>query len=89
VPLSGAVSISATARLGVFCKYWARSKEMSKCGFKIGQSLFYRKGGARQDGRYVVLTSLPQPLGKARYRIRSLDDETIECIADESELTTK
>jgi hypothetical protein len=61
---------------------------MSKRGFKIGQSLFYRKGGARQDGRYVVLAPLPQPLGKVRYRIRSQDDVTIECIADESELST-
>ena len=61
---------------------------MSKREFKIGQSLFYRKEGARQDGRYVVLVPLPQPLGKVRYRIRCQDDETIECIADESELST-
>ena len=45
------------------------------------------KTGATQDGRYVVLAPLPQQLGKVRYQIRSQDDETIECIADESELS--
>ena len=62
--------------------------EMSKRGFKIGQSVFYRRERFRQGGRYVVLAPLPQPLGKVRYQIRSQDDETIECIADESELST-
>ena len=30
---------------------------MSKRDFKIGQSLFYRKGGAKESGRYVVLAA--------------------------------
>ena len=77
------------APFGLFCKHEDElgSTDMSKRGFKICQSLFYRKGGARQDGRYVVLAPLPQQLGKVRYQIRSQDDETIECIADESELS--
>ena len=47
---------------------------MSKHEFKIGQSLFYRKGRTRMSGRYVVLAVLPQTLGEVRYRIRSQND---------------
>ena len=59
--------------------------QMSK--FKIGQALIYHKGHIKRDGRYVVLAVLPQSIGKARYRIRSQEDETIEHIADERELS--
>jgi hypothetical protein len=65
-----------------------RPEGMSKHEFKIGQSLFYRKGRTRMSGRYVVLAVLPQTLGEVRYRIRSQDDESLEYIACESELGT-
>jgi hypothetical protein len=61
---------------------------MSKRDFKIGQSLFYRKGGAKARGRYVVLAVLRQTRGEVCYRIRSQDDELVERIARESELST-
>jgi hypothetical protein len=61
---------------------------MSKHEFKIGQSLIYRKGRMKADGRYVVLAVLPQTLGEVRYRIRSQDDASLEYIACESELGT-
>jgi hypothetical protein len=54
--------------------------------FKIGQSLFYRR--ARGSGRYVVLTVLRQTRGEVCYRIRSHDDESVEHVARESELST-
>lgn len=57
---------------------------MSK--FKIGQSLVFRKGQVKLSGRYIVLAVIPQSVGKARYRIRSQEDETIEHIASEREL---
>jgi hypothetical protein len=59
---------------------------MSKRGFKIGQSLFCRK--ARGSGRYVVLALLRQTRGEVYYRIRSQDDELVERVARESELST-
>ena len=65
-----------------------RPEGMSKHEFKIGQSLFYRKGRTRMSGRYVLLAVLPQTLGEVRYRIRSQDDESLEYIACESELGT-
>ena len=61
---------------------------MSKREFKIGQSLRYRKGRNKESGRYVVLAVLSQTPGEVRYRIRSQDDESLECIACESELST-
>ena len=61
---------------------------MSKHEFKIGQSLIYRKGRTKADGRYVVLAVFPQTRGEVRYRIRSQDDESLEYIACESELGT-
>jgi hypothetical protein len=61
---------------------------MSKRDFKIGQSLFYRKGGAKARGRYVVLAVLRQTRGEVCYRIRSQDDELVERVARESELST-
>jgi hypothetical protein len=60
-------------------------REMSK--FKIGQALIYRKGSVKLSGRYVVLAILPEPPGKARYRIRSQDDGRTEHVADERELS--
>ena len=54
--------------------------------FKIGQALFYRK--ARGSGRYVVLAVLPRTRGEVCYRIRSHDDEAVEHVARESELST-
>jgi hypothetical protein len=62
------------------------AKLMTEPRFKIGQSLFYRAGRVRL-GKFVVLAVTAQPAGKIRYRIRSQDDETIEYIADESELS--
>ena len=61
---------------------------MSKREFKIGQSLRYRKGRNKESGRYVVLAVLSQTRGEVRYRIRSQDDESLEYIACESELST-
>jgi len=60
-------------------------RKMNKRGFKIGQSLVYRRDGARENGRYVVLALFPQTRGEVRYRIRSQDDESLEYIACESE----
>jgi hypothetical protein len=59
---------------------------MSK--FKIGQALIFRKGSVKLSGRYVVLAILPEPPGKARYRIRSQDDGRTEYVAEERELST-
>jgi hypothetical protein len=61
---------------------------MTKREFKIGQSLFYRKGRTKEIGRYVVLAVLPQTRGEVRYRIRSQDDEAREYIACEGKLST-
>lgn len=58
---------------------------MSK--FKIVQALIFRKAQVTLGGRYVVFSVLPQSIGKARYLIRSQEDETIEHIADERELS--
>jgi hypothetical protein len=63
-------------------------EEMSKPAFKIGQSLFYRKGRMKESGRYVVLTVFPPTRGEVRYRIRSCDDESLEYIVFERELGT-
>ena len=62
---------------------------MSKHEFKIGQSLFYRKGRAREIERYVVLAVYSQTRGEVRYRIRSQGDEAREYGARESELSAK
>jgi hypothetical protein len=59
---------------------------MSEHEFKIGQSLIYRKGRTKADGRYVVLAVLSRTRGEVRYRIRSQEDEALEFIACESEL---
>ena len=58
----------------------------NKRGFKIGQSLVYRRDV--ENGRCVVLAVFPQTRGEVRYRIRSQDDESLEYIACESELGT-
>ena len=55
--------------------------------FKIGQSLVYRMGRAKASGRYVVLAVLRQTRGEVCYRIRSQDDELVERVARESELS--
>jgi hypothetical protein len=55
--------------------------------FKIGQSLIYRMGRAKASGRYVVLTVLPQTPGEVCYRIRSQEDESVEHVVRESELS--
>jgi hypothetical protein len=55
--------------------------------FKIGQALIFRKGSVKLSGRYVVLAILPEPPGKARYRIRSQDDGRTEHVAEERELS--
>jgi hypothetical protein len=60
---------------------------MTEPRFKIGQSVFYRAGRVK-EGPFRVLAVLPQRRDKARYRIRSQDDETVEYVADESELST-
>jgi hypothetical protein len=56
--------------------------------FKIGQSLFYRRGGVKARGRYVVLAVLRQTRGEVWYRIRSQDNELVERVVRESELST-
>ena len=65
-----------------------RPEGMSKHEFKIGQSLIYRKGRTKEDGRYVVLAVLSQTRGEVRYRIRSQADEAREFVARESELAS-
>jgi hypothetical protein len=54
--------------------------------FKIGQPVIYH--GKRKDivGRYIVLTIIPQRLGKFRYRIRNDEDEAVEFTVNEREL---
>ena len=66
-----------------------RPEGMSKHEFKIGQSLFYRKGRAKEIERYVVLAVYSQTRGEVRYRIRTQGDEARECVARESELSAK
>jgi hypothetical protein len=60
---------------------------MSEPRFKIGQSVFYHAGRVK-EGPFRVLAVLPQRPDKARYRIRRQDDETVEYVVDESELST-
>ena len=60
---------------------------MTEPRFKIGQSVFHRAGRVKA-GPFRVLALLPQRRDKSRYRIRSQDDETVEYVADESELST-
>jgi hypothetical protein len=60
---------------------------MTEPRFKIGQSVFYRAGRVKQ-GPFLVLAVLPQRRDKARYKIRSQDDETVEYVVDERELST-
>ena len=63
-------------------------RKINKRGFKIGQSLVYRRDGARENGRYVVLAVFSETRGEVRYQIRSQDDESLEYMACESELGT-
>jgi hypothetical protein len=59
---------------------------MTEPRFKIGQSVFHRAGRVK-EGPFQVLSVLPQRRDKARYRIRSHYDETVEYVVDESELS--
>jgi hypothetical protein len=54
--------------------------------FKIGPPVIYH--GKRKDmvGRYVVLTIIPQRLGRFRYRIRNEEDEAVEFTVNERTL---
>jgi hypothetical protein len=55
--------------------------------FNLGQSVVYRIGRVNQ-GRFVIVGVLSQPpRDKLRYRIRSQDDDTIEHVVEESELS--
>jgi hypothetical protein len=54
--------------------------------FKIGQYVYYLRHAA--EGRFVVMRSLPQPRGKARYVIRSQDEPEREYTVEASELRT-
>jgi hypothetical protein len=55
--------------------------------FNLGQSVVYRIGRVNQ-GRFVIVGVLSQPpRHKLRYRIRSQDDDTIEHVVEESELS--
>ena len=54
--------------------------------FKIGQYVYYMRHAA--EGRFVVMRSLPQPRGKARYVIRSQDEPEREYTVEASELRT-
>ena len=54
--------------------------------FKIGQPVIYHGKRKAMVGRYVVLTVIPQRLGKFRYRIRSDEDEAIEFTVNERTL---
>jgi len=59
--------------------------------FKIGQTLFYYRGGRNRGGKagpYVVLGIVPQANGKACYRIRHQNDRSLEYVAREDELNT-
>jgi hypothetical protein len=60
---------------------------MTEPRFTIGQSVFYRAGRVK-EGPFRVLAVLPQRRDKARYRVRREDDETVEYVADECELST-
>jgi hypothetical protein len=60
---------------------------MSEPRFSIGQSVFHRAGRVK-EGPFQVLAVLPQRRDEARYRIRRQDDETVEYVVDESELST-
>ena len=60
---------------------------MTSVHFSIGQSVVYRIGRVNQ-GRFVIVGVLSQPpRDKLRYRIRSQEEETIEHVVDESELS--
>jgi len=54
-------------------------------GFKIGQSLIYRRNRMTIEGRYLVLEVL-RDHDEVCYRIRSQDDGSLEYTARESEL---
>jgi hypothetical protein len=54
--------------------------------FKIGQPVIYHGKRKAMVGRYVVLTVIPQRLGRFRYRIRNDDDEAVEFTVNEREL---
>jgi hypothetical protein len=60
---------------------------MSLRHFSIGQSVVYRIGRVNQ-GPFVIVSVIAQPRHGIRYRIRSQDDDTIEHVVDESELST-
>jgi hypothetical protein len=46
------------------------------------------RAGRVKEGPFRVLAVLPKRRDKARYRVRREDDETVEYVADESELST-
>jgi hypothetical protein len=67
------------------------SGALSERKFKIGQTLFYYRGGRNHGskaGPYVVLSIVPRADGKACYRIRNQNDRALEYIAREDELNT-
>jgi hypothetical protein len=52
----------------------------------IGQPVVYRIGRVNQ-GPFVIVSVIVQPRRGIRYRIRSQDDDTIEHVVDEGELS--
>jgi hypothetical protein len=57
--------------------------------FKIGQSIFYYRGGrdrGSKTGSFIVLNTFSRPNGEIRYRIRSQNDPSIEYVARQNEL---
>jgi hypothetical protein len=61
--------------------------KMSSRELKIGQSVFYRPTNRMEAaGPYAVIRLLLQPGGEVCYRIRSLEDDSLEYTADEREL---
>jgi hypothetical protein len=57
--------------------------------FRIGQSVFYYRGGrdrGNKAGLFIVLNTFSRPSGEIRYRIRSQNDPSIEYVARENEL---
>jgi hypothetical protein len=63
-----------------------RVRLMSSRHFSIGQSVVYRIGRVNQ-GPFVIVSVIAQPRHGIRYRIRSQDDDTLELVVDESELS--
>jgi hypothetical protein len=63
-----------------------RVRLMSSLHFSIGQSVVYRIGRVNQ-GPFVIVSLIAQPRHGIRYRIRSQDDDTLELVVDESQLS--